>query len=88
MSWFRALKAVDELVQKIEFDGQSLTITSKYLAVGVSALNTSNFNGTTFSAFIATNTTDPQVNDMAPLCFRCYMSLDVTFDKSLLYASM
>ncbi|XP_077076257.1 adhesion G-protein coupled receptor G6 isoform X22 [Siphateles boraxobius] len=57
-----ALKAVDELVQKIEFDGQSLTITSKYLAVGVSALNTSNFNGTTFSAFIATNTTDPQID--------------------------
>ncbi|XDV41490.1 hypothetical protein PO909_010359 [Leuciscus waleckii] len=57
-----ALKAVDEMVQKIEFDGQSLTITSKYLAVGVSALNTSNFNGTTFSAFMATNTTDPQID--------------------------
>ncbi|KAL0164898.1 hypothetical protein M9458_040651, partial [Cirrhinus mrigala] len=55
-----ALKAVDKLVQKIEFDGPSLTITSKYLAVGVSALNISNFNGTTFSAFIATNMTDPQ----------------------------
>ncbi len=58
----RALKAVDKLVQKIEFDGPLLTIISKYLAVGVSALNISNFNGTTFSAFIATNTTDPQVN--------------------------
>lgn len=58
----RALKAVDKLVQKIEFDGPLLTITSKYLAVGVSTLNISNFNGTTFSAFIATNTTDPQVN--------------------------
>ncbi len=57
----RALKAVDKLVQKIEFDGPLLTISSKYLAVGVSALNISNFNGTTFSAFIATNTTDPQV---------------------------
>lgn len=76
------------MMQKIEFDGQSLTITSKYLAVGVSALNTSNFNGTTFSAFMATNTTDPQVNVMALLCFRCYMSLDVAFDKSLLYVSM
>jgi len=79
---------VDELVQKMEFDGQSLTITSKYLAIGVSALNTSNFNGTTFSAFIATNTTDPQVNIMPPLCFRWYMSLDVTFDKSLPYVSV
>uniref|UniRef100_A0A8C1FWQ1 Adhesion G-protein coupled receptor G6 n=1 Tax=Cyprinus carpio TaxID=7962 RepID=A0A8C1FWQ1_CYPCA len=57
-----ALKAVDELVQKIEFDGPSLAITSKYLAVGVSALNISNFNGTTFSAFIATNQTDPQID--------------------------
>ncbi|XP_050995020.1 adhesion G-protein coupled receptor G6 isoform X8 [Labeo rohita] len=57
-----ALKAVDKLVQKIEFDGPSLTITSKYLAVGVSALNISNFNGTTFSAFIATNMTDPQID--------------------------
>ncbi|XP_058612255.1 adhesion G-protein coupled receptor G6 isoform X13 [Onychostoma macrolepis] len=57
-----ALKAVDKLVQKIEFDGPSLTITSKYLAVGVSALNVSNFNGTTFSAFIATNKMDPQID--------------------------
>ncbi|XP_067273978.1 adhesion G-protein coupled receptor G6 isoform X2 [Pseudorasbora parva] len=57
-----ALKAMDDLVQKIEFDGPSLTITSKYLAIGVSALNISNFNGTTFSAFIATNTTDPQID--------------------------
>lgn len=74
-------------MHKIEFDGPSLTITSKYLAVGVSALNTSNFNGTTFSAFIASNTSDPQVNVTAHLCFRCYMSFDVTFDKSL-YISM
>ncbi|XP_051510930.1 adhesion G-protein coupled receptor G6-like isoform X2 [Myxocyprinus asiaticus] len=57
-----ALKTVDELVQKIEFDGPSVTITSKYLALGISALNTSNFNGTTFSAFIDTNTTDPQID--------------------------
>ncbi|XP_043076221.1 adhesion G-protein coupled receptor G6 isoform X15 [Puntigrus tetrazona] len=57
-----ALRAVDKLMQKIEFDGPLLTITSKYLAVGVSALNISNFNGTTFSAFIATNTTDPQID--------------------------
>ncbi|XP_067240296.1 adhesion G-protein coupled receptor G6 isoform X16 [Chanodichthys erythropterus] len=57
-----ALKAMDEMVHKIEFDGPSLTITSKYLAVGVSALNTSNFNGTTFSAFIASNTSDPQID--------------------------
>ncbi|KAK2884007.1 hypothetical protein Q8A67_017644 [Cirrhinus molitorella] len=57
-----ALKAMDKLVQKIEFDGPSLAITSKNLAVGVSALNISNFNGTTFSAFMATNMTDPQID--------------------------
>lgn len=56
-----ALKAVDELVQKIEFDGESLTISSKNLAVGISALNASEFNGTTFTAFIPPNTTDPKV---------------------------
>ncbi|XP_026146519.1 adhesion G-protein coupled receptor G6 isoform X7 [Carassius auratus] len=57
-----ALRAVDKMVQKIEFDGPLLTISSKNLAVGVSALNISNFNGTTFSAFIATNTTEPQID--------------------------
>ncbi|XP_066532929.1 adhesion G-protein coupled receptor G6 [Hoplias malabaricus] len=57
-----ALKTMDELVQKIEFDGPSLTITSKNLAVGISALNASTFSGTSFSAFIQPNTTDPQVN--------------------------
>ncbi|XP_051954864.1 adhesion G-protein coupled receptor G6-like isoform X3 [Xyrauchen texanus] len=57
-----ALKTVDELVQKIEFDGPSVAITSKYLALGISALNTSNFNGTTFSAYIDINSTDPQIN--------------------------
>lgn len=57
-----ALKAVDELVQKVEFYGPSLTIKSKYLAVGISAFNTSSYNGSTFSAFIASNTTDPQID--------------------------
>uniref|UniRef100_A0A4W4HTX7 Adhesion G-protein coupled receptor G6 n=1 Tax=Electrophorus electricus TaxID=8005 RepID=A0A4W4HTX7_ELEEL len=56
-----ALKTMDELVQKIEFDGPSLTITSKNLAVGISTLNISDFNGTTFSAYIPANSTDPQV---------------------------
>ncbi|XP_035380663.1 adhesion G-protein coupled receptor G6 isoform X1 [Electrophorus electricus] len=57
-----ALKTMDELVQKIEFDGPSLTITSKNLAVGISTLNISDFNGTTFSAYIPANSTDPQIN--------------------------
>ncbi|XP_030628062.1 adhesion G-protein coupled receptor G6 [Chanos chanos] len=57
-----ALKAVDELVQKIEFEGPSLAITSKNLAVGISSLNSSRFNGTSFSAFLPPNTTDPQID--------------------------
>nr|XP_020481394.2 adhesion G-protein coupled receptor G6-like [Labrus bergylta] len=58
----KALKTVDELVQKIEFEGSSISITSRHLAVGISALNTSMFNGTSFSAFIPPNTTDPQID--------------------------
>eukprot|EP00063_Salmo_salar_P025126 XP_013999961.1 PREDICTED: G-protein coupled receptor 126-like isoform X8 [Salmo salar] len=55
------LKTVDELVQKIEFDGPTENITSKNLALGISALNYSKFNGTSFSAFIHPNTTDLQI---------------------------
>ncbi|XP_041660506.1 adhesion G-protein coupled receptor G6 isoform X1 [Cheilinus undulatus] len=58
----KALKTVDELVQKIEFEGSSISITSRHLAVGISALNTSVFNGTSFSAFIPPNNTDPQID--------------------------
>ncbi|XP_062858544.1 adhesion G-protein coupled receptor G6 [Trichomycterus rosablanca] len=58
----RTLKTVDELVQKIEFDGPSLAITSKHLAVGISAINISNFSGANFSAFTALNSSDPQID--------------------------
>uniref|UniRef100_A0A8C2XN93 Adhesion G-protein coupled receptor G6 n=1 Tax=Cyclopterus lumpus TaxID=8103 RepID=A0A8C2XN93_CYCLU len=61
----KALKTVDELVQKIEFEGPSISITSRHLAVGISTLNTSMFNGTSFTAFIAPNTTDPQIDFQA-----------------------
>ncbi|XP_047184548.1 adhesion G-protein coupled receptor G6 isoform X1 [Scophthalmus maximus] len=57
----RALKTVDELVQKIEFDGPSISITSRHLALGISALNASTFNGSSFSAVVPPNATDPQV---------------------------
>ncbi|XP_029903682.1 adhesion G-protein coupled receptor G6 [Myripristis murdjan] len=58
----KALKTVDELVQKIEFEGPSVSITSRHLALGISALNTSMFNGTSFSAFIPPNTTDLEID--------------------------
>ncbi|XP_063078973.1 adhesion G-protein coupled receptor G6 isoform X2 [Engraulis encrasicolus] len=56
-----ALRAVDQLVQKIEFEGPNFNISTKNLALGLSALNATEFNGTTFSAFISPNTTDPQI---------------------------
>ncbi|XP_053502639.1 adhesion G-protein coupled receptor G6 isoform X4 [Ictalurus furcatus] len=57
-----ALKTMDMLVQKIEFDGPSLTITSKNLAVGISAINSSSFSGANFSASMAQNSSDPQID--------------------------
>ncbi|XP_064196223.1 adhesion G-protein coupled receptor G6 isoform X4 [Anguilla rostrata] len=57
-----ALKTVDEMVQKIVFDGPSLSISSENLALGISSLNTSDYNGTSFSAFHAPNTTDVQID--------------------------
>ncbi|KAF5892638.1 adhesion G-protein coupled receptor G6 isoform X14, partial [Clarias magur] len=57
-----ALKTMDKLVQKIEFDGPSLTLTSKNLAVGISAINTSSFSGANFSTFMSVNSSDPQID--------------------------
>ncbi|XP_061559618.1 adhesion G-protein coupled receptor G6 [Phycodurus eques] len=58
----RALKAVDHLLDKLQFEGSSVSIRSRRLALGVSAFNSSAFNGTSFSAFIPTNATDPQID--------------------------
>ncbi|XP_035534267.1 adhesion G-protein coupled receptor G6 isoform X3 [Morone saxatilis] len=80
----KALKTVDELVQKIEFEGSSINITSRHLALAISAINTTMFNGTSFSAFMAPNTSHPQVNfeseRMNPLA-------QVTLPASLLYSN-
>lgn len=57
---------MDELVQKLEFQGPSISITSRHLSLGVSALNASTFNGTSFSAFLAPNTSEPQVPGPVP----------------------
>ncbi|KAM9354916.1 adhesion G-protein coupled receptor G6 [Pholidichthys leucotaenia] len=58
----KALKTVDELVQKIEFDGLSINITSPNLALGILAVNTTTFNGTTLRAFIPPNASEPQID--------------------------
>lgn len=49
------------MAQKLEFEGQSINISSRNLALGVLTLNTSTFNGTSFSAFLPPNSTDPKV---------------------------
>lgn len=67
----RALKTVDELVQKIQFDGPSIQINSKNLAVGILALNTTMFNETTLSAFMSPNKSDPQVTAGKVKTFSC-----------------
>ncbi|XP_056872976.1 adhesion G-protein coupled receptor G6 isoform X6 [Takifugu flavidus] len=78
-----ALKTVDELVQKLEFEGPSISITSRHLSVGVSSFNTSTFNGSSFSAFLVPNTSEPQIHfesdQMNPLA-------QVTLPASLLSA--
>ncbi|XP_063350759.2 adhesion G-protein coupled receptor G6 [Pelmatolapia mariae] len=58
----KALKTMDELVQKIQFDGPSIKINSKNLAVGILALNTTMFNETTLTAFMSPNKSDPQID--------------------------
>ncbi|XP_037099835.1 adhesion G-protein coupled receptor G6 isoform X7 [Syngnathus acus] len=58
----RALKAVDRLLDKLQFEGSSVSIGSRRLALGVSAFNASAYNGTSFSAFIPANSTDPQID--------------------------
>ncbi|XP_041106392.1 adhesion G-protein coupled receptor G6-like isoform X6 [Polyodon spathula] len=57
-----ALKTVDDLALKILFTGPSLSITSKNLALGIAVVNSSTFNGTSFSAARPTNTSDLQVS--------------------------
>ncbi|KAM9339291.1 adhesion G-protein coupled receptor G6 [Symphorus nematophorus] len=76
----KALKTVDKLVQKIEFETPSINITSRNLAVGISALNTTIFNGTSFSAFMAPNS-DPQIDFESE---RTNPSAQVTLPASLL----
>ncbi|XP_034018057.1 adhesion G-protein coupled receptor G6 [Thalassophryne amazonica] len=58
----RALQTVDQLAQKLEFDGPSVSVTSRHLALGIAALNSSTFSGMAFSAFTPLYTSDLQVD--------------------------
>lgn len=51
---------MDKLVHKLEFEGPSISITSRHLSVGVAAFNSTTFNGMTVGAFMD-NTLEPQV---------------------------
>lgn len=61
VSSLRALKTVDDLAQKIEFDGPTLNITSRNLILGIVAVNSSTFNGSSFSAFRLPASSETQV---------------------------
>lgn len=53
---------MDQLVHKLEFEGPSISFSSRHLAVGVASLDDdAAFNGTTFSAVMAPNASEPQV---------------------------
>ncbi|XP_038150213.1 adhesion G-protein coupled receptor G6 isoform X6 [Cyprinodon tularosa] len=56
-----ALRAMEELAKKLEFDGPSVNITSKHLALGILALNASLFNETSFSTVFLPNSNDPKI---------------------------
>ncbi|XP_061667928.1 adhesion G-protein coupled receptor G6 isoform X2 [Syngnathoides biaculeatus] len=77
----RALRAVDHLMDKLQFEGSSVSIRSKHLALGVSAFDTAAFNGTSFSAFIPSNATDPQIDFQSE---RINSLAQVTLPSSLL----
>lgn len=58
---FRAIKTIDALALKIQFTGPSMSISTRNLALGVSALNSSLFSGSSFSVAPQNNASDFQV---------------------------
>lgn len=58
---FRAIKTIDALALKIQFIGPSMSISTRNLALGVSSLNSSLFNGSSFSVSPQNNASDFQV---------------------------
>ncbi|XP_069462910.1 adhesion G-protein coupled receptor G6 isoform X2 [Ambystoma mexicanum] len=59
-----ALKTIDALALKIQFTGPSVSIVSRNLALGVSHLNSSSYNGSSFNVGQHHNGSDLQI-DMA-----------------------
>ncbi|XP_035176534.1 adhesion G-protein coupled receptor G6 isoform X3 [Oxyura jamaicensis] len=57
-----ALKTIDALALKIQFTGPSMSISTRNLALGVSAINSTSFKGSTFSVSPQSNASDFQID--------------------------
>nr|XP_020669684.1 adhesion G-protein coupled receptor G6 [Pogona vitticeps] len=57
-----AIKTIDALALKIQFSGPSMSISSRNLALGVSSLNSTLFNGSSFSIGPQNNASDFQID--------------------------
>ncbi|KAM7061715.1 adhesion G-protein coupled receptor G6 isoform 2-T2 [Acridotheres tristis] len=57
-----ALKTIDALALKINFDGPSMSISTRNLALGVSSINSSSFQGGSFSVSPQNNASDFQID--------------------------
>lgn len=68
ISLFRALKTIDALALKINFDGPSMSISTRNLALGVSSINSTSFNGGSFSVSPQNNASDFQVQNKHGIC--------------------
>lgn len=72
ISVFRALKTIDALALKIHFDGPSMSISTRNLALGVSSMNSTSFEGGSFSVSAQNNASDFQVqNKQSNLNMKC-----------------
>ncbi|XP_009279728.1 adhesion G-protein coupled receptor G6 isoform X2 [Aptenodytes patagonicus] len=57
-----ALKTIDALALKIQFTGPSMSISTRNLALGVSAMNSTSFKGGSFSVSPQNNASDFQID--------------------------
>ncbi|XP_075453230.1 adhesion G-protein coupled receptor G6 isoform X7 [Ascaphus truei] len=61
-SSFEALKTIEALALKIQFSGPSVSIVSRNLALGVSKVNSTLYNGSSFSVAPQTNNSDFEID--------------------------
>uniref|UniRef100_A0A8C5Q4H8 Uncharacterized protein n=1 Tax=Leptobrachium leishanense TaxID=445787 RepID=A0A8C5Q4H8_9ANUR len=57
-----ALKTIEALALKLQFTGQSVSISSPNLALGISRVNTTTYSGSTFSVGSQSNNSDFQID--------------------------